>query len=93
MDNIAPLEKIRHIITHDSLFITEKGIKLGMHIKDLKNRQNMVIQTLEDNETWIVYRLETQSDFFRQYHMPDYVMKVLVRDERINRIWFGFKYP
>ena len=92
-DDIAPLEGIKYVTVQDSLFASETGIALGMDIKDLKNSKGMNCQTKEESGTWLFYRLDAQSEFCRKYGMPDYVLKVRVKDGRINRIWFGFEYP
>lgn len=91
-DDIASLKGIKYITVQDSLFVSETGITLGMDINELKNNKGMNFQVSEESGTWL-YRLDAQSEFCRKYGMPDYVLKVRVKDGRVNWIWFGFEYP
>lgn len=93
VDDIAPLEGIKYNVTPDSLFASETGIALGMDIKRLKSNKGPDFQVSDENGTWMVYRLDAQSEFCRKHNMPDYLLKVRTKDGRINRIWFGFEYP
>lgn len=103
--DIAPLEGMKHYTVPDSLFTTETGIKLGMDVEELikikgkdfqktgKNVWTERIAKTDENGSWLVYRMDAQSDFCRKYGMPNYVMKVRVSNAKINRICFGFEYP
>lgn len=93
MKDIAPLKGIKYTTLKDSLFNTETGIKLGMDIKELKRNKKLDFQKTAENDTELLYRLDAQSDFCRKYNMPDYVLKIRVKDGRVNNIWFGFEYP
>lgn len=94
--DIPPLEGIKHYTVSDSLFTTETGIKLDMDVHELiKIKSNDFQRTgkTEENGSWLVYRIDAQSDFCHKYGMTDYVMKVRVSNGKINRIYFGFEYP
>lgn len=91
--DIAPLEGMKHFTVPDSLFATETGIKLGMDVEELIKIKGKDFQKTDENGSWLVYRMDAQSDFCRKYGMPDYVMKVRVSNAKINRICFGFEYP
>lgn len=94
--DIAPLEGMKHYTVPDNLFTTETGIKLGMDVEELikiKGKDFQRTGKTDENGSWLVYRMDAQSDFCRKYGMPDYVMKVRVSNGKINRICFGFEYP
>lgn len=94
--DVASLERIKHYTVSDSLFTTETGIKLGMDVQELikiKGKDFQKIGKTDEKGSWVVYRIDAQSDFCRKYGMPDYEMKVRVSNGKINRICFGFEYP
>ena len=74
-------------------FKTESNIYLGMSFKDLIRIKGKNYKTeIHKNKTLIIYRV-IDSAFVNRYHMPGYFMKILIIDNKVFKITFGFDYP
>lgn len=74
-------------------FKTESNLYLGMSFKDLIRIKGKNYKTeIHKNKTLIIYRVN-DSAFVNRYHMPGYFMKILIIDNKVFKITFGFDYP
>lgn len=77
-------------------FRTETDIKLGITFEELKSIKGANYEKEEkENLTILTYKntdYET-SPFLKRYNMPSYFMEFTLKDNKTEKIKFGFNYP
>ncbi|MDT0294908.1 hypothetical protein ACFQ3R_00095 [Mesonia ostreae] len=89
---ISNLGENETINTDYKNFETESGLKLGLSSEELIKIKG-ASYSKEGNK--IVYRMDDypNSNFLKKYNMPAYFLECTLKNNKINRIKFGFDYP
>lgn len=96
LKNEQNLNKVNNYKTSEENFITETSIGLGTSLEKLKSiKGTNYEETEKENIIILTYRkadFETSS-FLKRYNMPSYFMEFTLKENKIEKIKFGFDYP
>ncbi len=96
LKNEQNLNKVNNYKTSEENFITETSIGLGTSLEKLKSIKGANYEETEkENIIILTYRkadFETSS-FLKRYNMPSYFMEFTLKENKIEKIKFGFDYP
>jgi len=96
LKNEQELNKVNNYKTSEESFITETNIGLGTSLEKLKSIKGANYEKTErDNIIILTYRNADfeNSSFLKRYNMPSYFMEFTLRENKIEKIKFGFDYP
>lgn len=85
-------------IQHSNIitFTTESGLQLGLSFEEVvKIKGDRYLRKVAGNETTLSYRIDdfTKSIFLKSYNMPGYFIELVLKEEKVIKIAFGFDYP
>ena len=86
--------KINH--SGEKYFRTESNLQLGLSLADIvKIKGNGFKKESMNGETILNYRIEdfATSAFLKQYNMPGYFIELVLKEDKVVKIVFGFDYP
>lgn len=96
LKNEQELNNVTNYKTLEENFRTETDISLAMTLENLKSIKGSNYEKKEkENLTILTYRntdFETSS-FLKRYNMPSYFMEFTLKENKIEKIKFGFDYP
>ncbi len=96
LKNEQNLNKVNNYKTLEENFITETNIGLGISLEKLKSIKGVNYEKTEkENIIILTYRnadFETSS-FLKRYNMPSYFMEFTLKENKVEKIKFGFDYP
>jgi hypothetical protein len=96
LKNEQSFYKVNIYKTLEENFVTETNIGLGTSLEKLKSIKGTNYEKTEkENLIILTYRnadFETSS-FLKRYNMPSYFMEFTLKENRIEKIKFGFDYP
>jgi hypothetical protein len=94
--NEKELSNVNNYSTLENNFRTETDISLGISLEELKvikgsnyekeEKGNLTILTYRNNDYEV-------SSFLKRYNMPGYFMEFTLKDNKAEKIKFGFDYP
>ncbi|CAN5193060.1 hypothetical protein BH09BAC2_BH09BAC2_18830 [soil metagenome] len=82
--------------SNESSFKTESGLKLGLSFAEIVNIKGKGFKKKDaGNETILSYRIEDydKSTFLRRYNMPGYFIELVLKEDKVIKVLFGFDYP
>lgn len=94
--NEQELKNTDNYKTLEENFRTETDISLGMTFEKLKSIKGSNYEKEEKESQIILTYRNTDfeaSSFLKRYNMPSYFMEVTLKENRIEKIKFGFDYP
>lgn len=86
------LKSKQSIILNEGNFYSESGLRLGMSRDSLISVKGQNYY-LDKKDSSFTYRLEMNNSFVMRYNSPGYFIKASFKNNKVNRLTFGFDYP